>query len=129
VTALECVADRLPGALVLVHSDAGRSAYASIWRERHFRWSLRLDDGLTAVRSDGQVVMVESPPKQVPEGDRTGVLLAGLSRLIGENLQVTAADRFVVPDVLSALAADRELVGVGREELVGASRERLVAGK
>jgi hypothetical protein len=129
VTPLEAVADGLSGGLILVHSDAGRSAYAAVWRERHLRHSLRLDDGRVCVRCDGQAVIVESPPKHLPEGDRTGVLLDGLSRLVGERVEVEPADRFVVPDVLAELGAQGAAARLRRAELVVGTRDRMVAGK
>lgn len=102
----EIVAGAFGGALVLWHSDPGRSAYASIWRERRLRWSLRLDAGERLVRCDGERVIVESPPRHLPEGDRAGVLLAGWERLLGERLDLEGGERLTLVDTLGSLTAE-----------------------
>ncbi len=104
----ELLAPSLAGALVLTHSDAARSAYVASYRERRFRWSLRLDDGRLLSRCDGERVMVDAPPRFVAEVDRTGVLLAGFARFFGEALPVEGADRLVFVDTLASLAPESE---------------------
>lgn len=101
----EMVAGAFGAALVLWHSDPGRSAYAAIWRERRLRWSLRLDDRARSVRCDGERVIVEEPPRHLPEQDRAGVLLAGWERFLGERLHVEGAERLTFVDTLDALTA------------------------
>lgn len=99
----EIVAGAFASALVVWHSDAGRSAYAAVWRERRLRWSLRLDDGRGLVRCDGERVVVESPPRHLPELDRTGVLLGGWQRFLGEPLPVEGTERLLLVDSLAGL--------------------------
>ena len=120
----------IPGsALVVVYSDATRSAYAAVWRERQLRWSLRLDDGVLAARCDGDRVIVESPPRPLPEIDRVGVLVAGLSRFFTEMPALEGVDRLLLPDVLLALDAETVPVRYSRADLFGSATERAVAGK
>lgn len=102
----EIVAGAFGAALVIWHSDPGRSAYTSVWRERRLRWSLRLDDAARVVRCDGERVIVEAPPRHLPEGDRAGVLLAGWQRFLGEPLPVEGPARLTFADTLEALTAD-----------------------
>ena len=129
VSIAELCADSVGGALVVVYSDATRSAYASVWRDRRFRWSLRLDDGVLIARCDGERVIVEAPPRHVHEVDRVGVLLAGLQRFLTEMPTIEGADRLLLPDVLQALDDGSTAAVYGRAELFGAPGERAVAGK
>lgn len=102
----ELLGSAFGAALVLWHSDAGRTACASVWRERHLRWSLRLDDGARSVRCDGQHVVVEEPPRHLPEADRTGVCLAGWQRFLGEFPTLEGVERLTFVDTLESLTAD-----------------------
>ncbi|GDX80159.1 hypothetical protein LBMAG42_19700 [Deltaproteobacteria bacterium] len=113
----ELVAGAFASALVVWHSDAGRSAYAAVWRERRLRWSLRLDESRGLVRCDGEKVISESPPRHLPEQDRTGVLLAGWQRLLGEPLPLEGHDRLLFVDTLAALTGDAD-----PEQLYGRER-------
>jgi hypothetical protein len=113
----ESLAAELGSALVLQHSDAGRSAWASVWADRRLRWSVLLEDGKRVVRCDGHAVVVESPPRIVPEGDRAGVLLAGWDRLLHEPLVVGDDERLWFADELGAIADEAafdELISRGR---------------
>lgn len=103
VTPAELLARREGDGLVLAHSDALRTAYAAVWRERHLGWSLLLQDRERLVRCDGEVVMVEEPPRRFPEQDRTGVLLGGWARWMGEPLELPPRDRLLFADTLAAL--------------------------
>jgi hypothetical protein len=115
VTPLENLAIRRGEGLVLVHSDAAQLAYVSVWRERRLAFSLLLHDRVRLVRCDGAVVMHESPPKWVAEGDRTGVLLEGLHRWLREPIPLDRDERFTLPDVLAALTGDEPLVPILRD--------------
>lgn len=99
----EHVVGRLGGGLVLMHSDAGRYAYSAVYRERHLRFSLMLIVGERSVRCDGQEVIVESPPRAIPEQDRAGVLLAGLERWFFAPLPFGTRDRMFLADSLAQL--------------------------
>lgn len=129
VSLAELCADSVGAALVVVYADATRSAYASVWRDRRFRWSLRLDDGAILARCDGERVIVESPPRHVHEVDRVGVLMAGLQRFFTEMPALEAEHRLLLPDVLRALNENEESACYARADLFGVSRERAVAGK
>jgi hypothetical protein len=128
-TAAELLAPAFGAALALWHSDAGQSVVASLWRDRRLRHSLRVDSGVRAVRCDGERVIVEAPPRHLPEIDRAGVLLAAWARFLGEPLPLDGADRFFFADALAELTAgvpDVSLVAPGAwyRELV-----RAVGGK
>lgn len=111
--------------LVVVWSDAARLAYVAVYRERHLRWSLLLEDRVRLVRCDGEVVLVDRPPRWVPEGDRVGVLIAGFGQWLREPLVVADEDRFVFPDRLDALTAGAERVTLVRDGAwVTGDRER-----
>ena len=113
----EALAADLGSALVLQHSDAGRSAWVSVWAERRLRWSLLLEDGKRVVRCDGHAVMIEAPPRVVPEVDRAGVLLAAWERLLLDPLVVTDDERLWLADTLGAIADEAafdELISRGR---------------
>lgn len=102
---VENLARRQGEGLVMLYSDAARLAYVAVYRERHLTWSLMLQDNVRLVRCDGEVVLREAPPKWVAEGDRTGVLLAGLQHWLREPIEVPPEDRFTFPDTLGALTA------------------------
>lgn len=53
------------------------------------------------VRCDGHSVIVEAPVRWVPEGDRTGVLLAGLDRFLTEPLSLSGTEQLTLPDQLA----------------------------
>ncbi len=101
----ELVGSTFSAALVVWHSDAAQTVCVSLWRERQLRWSLRVDARERLVRCDGQKVVVEAPPRHLPEGDRAGVILAGLQRLCGEFPVIEGAERLVLVDTLEALTA------------------------
>lgn len=103
VTAAELLARRFGDGLVLVHSDPARLAYAAVYRERHLAWSLMLIDRARLVRCDGEVVVVEEPPRRFPEEDRAGVLLAGLQHWLREPVEVDPEGRILLADTLGAL--------------------------
>jgi hypothetical protein len=100
---VEALALRAGEGLVLVHSDAARLAYVAVYRQRRLAWSLMLHDDERLVRCDGQVVQVAQPPGWFPEGDRTGVLLAGLQQWLRDPFALEEGDRFILPDLLGQL--------------------------
>lgn len=55
------------------------------------------------IRSDGRTLTVESPVVWVPEGDRTGVLLAAFAQFWREPLALDVAEQITLPDTLEAL--------------------------
>lgn len=116
-TLAEAVAPDLGAALVVVHSDPGRSAYVGLYREGRVRFSLRLDDGRVVARCDGQRVVVESPPRHLPEGDRAGVVIEGLRRFFTEMPVLEGADRLCLVDVLAELATAPASVAEHRVDL------------
>lgn len=99
----EQIARKLGGALVIVYSDGGRLAYAAMYREHRLRWSLLLHDDVRLVRSDGRGLTVQEPPGPIPEGDRLGVLIAGLRQWLREPLELTSQERLTLPDTLEGL--------------------------
>lgn len=101
--------------LVVVHSDAARLAYVAVYRQRHLAWSLSLEDGVRAIRCDGQVVLVSEPVRWLPEEDRVGVLAAGLGQWLREPLVLEGADRLQLPDVLASLTSGEEPVWLVRD--------------
>lgn len=109
VQVVEHVVGRLGHGLVLLHSDAGRYGYVAVYRERHLRSSLMLVDGERIVRCDGVQVMVESPPRELPEQDRAGVLLAGLERLFLESLPLRPRARIFLVEDLDQVTASAEI--------------------
>ena len=129
VTAAELLAPAFAAGLALWHSDAGHTAFASLWRDRRLRHSLRLETGKRAVRCDGERVIVEAPPRHLPEVDLTGVLLAAWARFLGEPLPVEGVERLLFVDALANLTAEQ-----ADEELIGRGEwcdepQRAVAGK
>ncbi len=104
----EQVARALPGALVVVYSDGGRLAYCASYVHHRLRWSLLLQDDVRLVRCDGAGLTVQEPPGPIPEGDRLGVLLAGLRQWLCEPLELTSEERLTLPDVLDSLVMDRQ---------------------
>ena len=125
VLVAEVVAAHLGEGLVVYSSDAARAAYVSVWRERKLRWSLYLEHGVRTVRCDGDPVFVEAPPRDLPEGDRTGVVLAGLRNWLREPLDLDPTDALFVLDRLGELGDGAPVVHVV-DERFGAppSRQR-----
>ena len=122
ITPAELIAPRFDG-LVLVHSDAAKLAYVAVYRERHLAWSLLLQDRVRTVRCDGEVVMVEAPPRFVPEVDRAGVVLAGLRQWLREPIDVPAEGRLVLVDTLGALGEGEGETLIQDGEWAGERRE------
>lgn len=112
---VEALAQRAGEGMVVLHSDATRLAYVAVYRERRLTWSLLLQDRVKLVRCDGQVVQVAEPPKYVPEGDRTGVLLAGLHQWLREPIALDDEERFTLADSLGQLTADEEPAWIVRD--------------
>jgi hypothetical protein len=108
----ELLARALGNGLVTLFSDASGFYYTLVWRERHLRFSLMLEQCTTAaykqrtVRCDGVQVVVETDPKEFPEQDRVGVLLEGWNRWLGERIPVEE-ERIFVPEALSGLGEDQ----------------------
>jgi hypothetical protein len=108
VNPAELVARRVGGGLVVVFSDAARLCYVGVYRERRMRWSLLLQDGVRLVRALGEDVQVHAPPpRHLPEGDRLGVLDAGLRQWLREPIGAEDAhDRLLLPETLEARFLD-----------------------
>jgi hypothetical protein len=115
-------------AAVVLFSDATRLAYVAVYRERHLRWSLQLEDRVRIVRCDGHGVTVEEPPVNVPEGDRTGVLLAGLYQWLREPIEVDAVDRYLLVEMLGAITGAPEWVA-GDGHWDGAEPEKIAVAR
>ncbi len=90
----------------LLLSDAAQLAYVAVYRDRQLRWSLMLEDRVRAVRCDGDTVRITAPPADLPEVDRTGVLLAGLYQWLREPIDVPGASRYIFGELLDALTPD-----------------------
>ncbi|MDP2315452.1 MAG: hypothetical protein Q8P41_21320 [Pseudomonadota bacterium] len=105
---VEALAIRSGEGLVVVHSDAAHLAYVAVYRQRRLAWSLMLQDRVRLVRCDGQVVQVAEPPRFVPEGDRAGVLLAGLHQWLREPITVDDTERLTLADTLGQITGDLE---------------------
>ncbi len=105
---VEALVRRAGDGLVMIHSDAACLAYVAVYRQRHLAWSLLLQDRVRLVRCDGHVVQVAEPPRYVAEGDRTGVLLAGLHQWLREPVALGEDERFTLADTLGSLTADEE---------------------
>lgn len=99
----EFLARSLGNGFVCLFSDAASFCYVLVWRDRHLRSSIMLEDRARLVRCDGVEVLREEPPRNVHEGDRTGVLLEGLRRWLMEPLPVPEEERIFVPDALDGL--------------------------
>lgn len=112
---VEALARRAGEGLVLLHSDAARLAYVAVYRERRLAWSLLLQDSVRLVRCDGQVVQVAEPPRFVAEGDRMGVLLAGLDQWLRDPIALAEGDRFVLAETLATLTYEAEPAWVARD--------------
>ena len=98
-----------------LHSDAARLAYVAVYRQRHLAWSLSLEDGVRAVRCDGQVVVVSEPVRWLPEEDRVGVLIAGLGQWLREPLVLEGPDRLEFPDLLASFTGGEEPAWIVRD--------------
>lgn len=112
---VEALCARAGEGLVVVYSDAACLAYVAVYRQRHLAWSLMLQDRVKLVRCDGQVVTVAEPPRFVPEGDRTGVLLAGLHQWLREPITIDDAERLLLPDTLGQLTCEVEPTWIIRD--------------
>jgi hypothetical protein len=112
---VEALAERAGDGLVLVHSDATCLAYVAVYRQRKLAWSLLLQDRVRLVRCDGQVVQVAEPPRFVPEGDRVGVLLAGLQQWLREPVSIPDEERYTLADDLGALTGEAEPTWIIRD--------------
>ncbi len=108
VTPAEVLARAVGGGLVVAFSDAQRMAYVAVYRERRMQWSLMLHDGGALVRALGRDVQTHAPPPRVfAEGDRLGVLEAGLQQWLREPLPLHDAEaRLLLPETLDALLRD-----------------------
>ena len=117
---VEALAQRTGEGLVVVFSDASAVAYVAVYRQRRLAWSLLLQDRVRLVRCDGEVVQVAEPPRFVAEGDRTGVLLAGLQQFLREPVPLRDDERYTLADTLAALVSDEEPSWIVRDgEWVG----------
>lgn len=112
---IEALALRAGEGLVVLHSDAAHLAYVAVYRQRRLSWSLMLQDRVRLVRCDGQVVQVAEPPRFVAEGDRAGVLLAGLHQWLREPITIDDTERLVLADTLGHITHDVEPVWVIRD--------------
>jgi len=82
-------------------------ACAGLFRGGGCAWSLALTPRIQLARFDGQVV-VRGRPGAFPEGDRAGVLIEGLSRLIGARLMLDGPERLTLPDALGWMVEEGE---------------------
>lgn len=99
----EFLARSLGNGLVTLFSDAASFCYVLVWRDRHLRSSIMLEDRARLVRCDGVEVRREEPPRHVHEGDRTGILIEGLRRWLMEPLPIPDEERIFAPDALDGL--------------------------
>ena len=108
VTPAEVLARAVGGGLVVAFSDAQRMAYVAVYRERRMQWGLMLHDGVALVRALGRDVQVHAPPPRViPEGDRLGVLEAGLWQWLREPVALDDGEaRLLLPETLDGLLRD-----------------------
>jgi hypothetical protein len=112
---VEALAMRAGEGLVVVYSDAAQLAYVAVYRQRHLAWSLMLHDRVRLVRCDGQVVQVAEPPRFIAEGDRTGVLLAGLHQWLREPITLDDTERLMLPDTLAQITGECEPAWIARD--------------
>jgi len=91
---------RLGGVLALAHSDAPPDAYAARFIRGRCVGSIYLRDRERLVRFDGVGLRSIDEPGVIPEGDRAGVLLGGLSRFTGEPLRADHDEQVTLADVL-----------------------------
>ena len=103
--------------LFLLHSDAARLAYVAVYRERRLAWSLLLQDDARLVRCDGQVVRISEPPRFVPEGDRMGVLHAGLEQWLRAPVPLDEEARYLLAEELSSWSSGTEAFWIVRNGL------------
>lgn len=90
----------LGGVLALAHADQPPMAYAAHHVGGRCRWSVFLREGERLARYDGHGVgeIDLSGGLEYAEGDRAGVLLAGLSRLVGAPLRPGDDERLTLAD-------------------------------
>ncbi len=93
----------LGGLLALAHSDHPPAAYAAHYTAGRCRWSVALRGGEELLRYDGEglAAIDLSGGRAYPEGDRAGVLLAGLARLLGEPLSPGEDERLILADAIA----------------------------
>ncbi len=93
----------LGGMLALAHSDHPPAAYAAHYAAGRCRWSVALRGGEVLLRYDGEGLTTTdvSGGRAYPEGDRAGVLLAGLTRLLGAPLSPGDDERLTLADAIA----------------------------
>jgi hypothetical protein len=99
----EALARSLGGALLVDWSDARGRMEVTVYRERRLRWSVCLDGDERLIRCDGEALTVDEPVRWYPEGDRTGLLLAGLGQFLRVPLGVDPETQLTLPDALDSL--------------------------
>lgn len=129
LTAAEVIAHALGDALVLVHSDATPEAYVALYRERRLRFSLHRREPRWLARCDGQVVIVDDDAPTFAEGDRAGVLLAGLGRWLGTPLALSPEARLFLPDALAELGPPVQEIVSGGEFVDALPRQARCAAR
>jgi hypothetical protein len=91
----------LGGALVLAWREHPAMAYAAIFRQGRCDASCYLAPNERLARFDGQGGAVEEKPsRQLPEGDRMGVLLWGLQKFAGGHWRLEEDERLQLPEIL-----------------------------
>jgi hypothetical protein len=103
LTAAEVIAHAHGDALVVVHADATPEAYVALYRERRLRFSLHRREPGWLARCDGHVVSIDDRAETFAEGDRAGVLLAGLCRWLATPIELSPEERLFLPETLADL--------------------------
>ena len=101
---------RLGGVLALAHSDAPADAYSARFISGRCVGSIYLRDRERLARFDGSGLRTIDEPGLIPEGDRAGVLLGGMSRFLGETLSADHEERVTLADVLGWGPEEGELI-------------------
>jgi hypothetical protein len=92
----------LGGALVLSWREHPAMAYAAIFRQGRCDASCYLAPDERLARFDGLGAVVEEEPgRDLPEGDRMGVLLWGLRKFAGGDWRLDEDERLQLPEILA----------------------------
>ena len=92
----------LGGALVLAWRENPAMAYAAIFRQGRCDASCYLAPDERLARFDGLGAVVEEEPgRDLPEGDRMGVLLWGLRKFAGGHWRLDEDERLRLPEILA----------------------------
>lgn len=97
-------------ALTLAHRDHDPLAWAALHHGGACTWSVCWRPRVGAVRFDGRGVRRQGDYGPMAERDRTGVLVAGLTRLLAQPVEVAEDWRVELPDVLAEVGRRGRLV-------------------